>query len=56
MYVSSWYNQVSLSLLGENFQQLRIQVEELLFDDTYLSKVIEEMKSWFTRMKVLDLI
>ena len=36
--------------------ELRIQVKELLFDDAYLSKVIEDKKSWFTRMEVLDLI
>jgi hypothetical protein len=36
--------------------ELRIQVKELLFDDPYLSKVIEDKKSWFTRMEVLDLI
>jgi len=35
---------------------LRIQVKELLFDDAYLSKVIEDKKSWFTRMELLDLI
>jgi len=35
---------------------LRIQVQELLFDDGYLSKVIEDQKSWFTRMEVLHLI
>ena len=27
-----------------------------LFDDAYLSKVIDDKKSWFTRMEVLDLI
>jgi len=36
--------------------ELEIQVQELLFDDTYLSKVIEDMKFWFTRMDVLCLI
>ena len=36
--------------------ELRIQVKELLFDDAYLSKVINDKKSWFTRMEVLDLI
>jgi hypothetical protein len=36
--------------------ELRIQVKELLFDDAYLSKVVEDKKSWFTRMEVLDLI
>jgi len=36
--------------------ELRIQVKELLFDDAYLSKVIDDKKSWFTWMEVLDLI
>ena len=36
--------------------ELRIQVNELLFDDAYHSKVINDKKSWFTRMEVLDLI
>jgi hypothetical protein len=36
--------------------ELRIKVKELLFDDTYLSKVVDDKKSWFTRMEVLDLI
>jgi hypothetical protein len=36
--------------------ELRIQIKELLFDDAYLSKVIDDKKSWFTRMEVLDLI
>jgi len=36
--------------------QLRIMVKELLFDDAYLSRVIDDMKLWFTRMEVLDLI
>jgi len=31
-------------------------VKELLFDDSYLSKVVDDTKSWFTRMEVLDLI
>jgi hypothetical protein len=35
---------------------LRIQVKELLFDDAYLSKFIDDQKSWFRRMEVLDLI
>ena len=34
----------------------RFKVKELLFDDAYLSKVIDDKKSWFTRMEVLDLI
>jgi len=29
---------------------------ELLFDDAYLSKVIDDMKSWFTRKEVIDLM
>jgi hypothetical protein len=36
--------------------ELRIKVKELLFDDAYLSKVVDDKKSWFTRMEVLDLI
>jgi len=36
--------------------EIQIQVKELLFDDAYLSKVVYDKKSWFTRMKVLDLI
>jgi hypothetical protein len=36
--------------------ELRIQVKELLLDDACLSKVVEDKKSWFTRMEVLDLI
>jgi len=36
--------------------KLRIQVKDLLFDDAYLSKVVDNKKSWFTRMEVLDLI
>jgi len=36
--------------------ELRIMVKELLFDDAYLSKVIDDKKSWFTRMEVHDLI
>jgi hypothetical protein len=36
--------------------ELRIQVMELQFDDAYLSKVVENTKSWFTRVEVLDLI
>ena len=34
--------------------ELRIQVEELLFDDAYLSKVVDDKKSWFIGMEVLD--
>jgi len=36
--------------------ELQIQVKELLFDNAYLSKVIEDKKSWFMQMEVLDLI
>jgi len=36
--------------------ELRIQIKTLLFDDAYLSKDINDKKSWFTRMEVLDLI
>jgi len=36
--------------------ELWIKVKELLFDDAYLSKVVDSKKSWFTRMEVLDLI
>jgi len=36
--------------------ELRIQLKELLFDDGSLFKVVDEKKSWFTRMEVLDLI
>jgi hypothetical protein len=36
--------------------ELQIQVKELLFDDVYLSKVIDNKKAWFTQMEVLDLI
>ena len=28
--------------------ELRIKVKELLFDDAYLSKVVDDKKSWFT--------
>jgi len=33
-----------------------MQVRELLFDDADLSKVIDDKKSWYMRMEVLDLI
>jgi len=33
-----------------------MQIKELLFNDADLSKVINDKKSWFTRMEVLDLI
>jgi len=36
--------------------ELQLQVKELLFDDAYLSKVIDDKKAWFTQMEVLDLI
>jgi hypothetical protein len=36
--------------------ELRIQIKELLFDDAYLSKVIDDKKSWFTWMEVRDSI
>jgi len=36
--------------------ELRLQVKVLLCDDAYLSKVIDDKMSWFTRMEVLDLI
>jgi len=36
--------------------ELRIKVKKLLFDDASLSKVIDDKKSWFTRMEVLDLL
>jgi len=36
--------------------ELRIQNKEILLDNAYLSKVINNMKSLFTQMEVLDLI
>jgi len=36
--------------------ELRIKVRELRFDDAYLSKVVDDKKSWFNRMDVLDII
>ena len=36
--------------------ELWIKVKELLFDNAYLSKVVDDDKSWFTGMEVLDLI
>ena len=36
--------------------QLPIQTKELLFDDAYCSKVVDDMKASFTWMKVLDLL
>jgi len=35
---------------------LHIQVNELLFDNAYLSNVVEDQKPWFTRMELRDLI
>jgi hypothetical protein len=40
----------------ESETELQIQVKELLFEDAYLLKVIDNKKSWFTRMEVLHLI
>ena len=34
----------------------QIPIQELLFDNVYLSKVVEDKKSWFPQMDVLDLI
>jgi len=36
--------------------ELQIQVKELLFEDAYLSKVINDKKALFTQLEVLDLI
>jgi hypothetical protein len=36
--------------------ELWIQGKERLFDNAYLSKGVEDKKSWFTRMEVFDLI
>jgi len=36
--------------------EICIQVKVLLFDNAYLSKVVNDKKSWFMRMKVHDLI
>jgi len=35
---------------------LRIKVKEHVFNDANLSKVVDDKKSWCTRMEVLDLI
>jgi len=43
-----------LDLLSET--KLQIQIMELLIANTYLSKVVDDKKSWFTWMVVLDLI
>jgi hypothetical protein len=40
----------------ESETELRTQIKELLFDHAYVSKVIDDKKSWFTRMEVLCLI
>jgi hypothetical protein len=40
----------------ESETEHRMQKKDLMFDDTYLSKVIDETKSWFTPTDVLDLI
>jgi hypothetical protein len=34
----------------------QMKVKELRFDDAYLSKVVNDKKSWFIQMEVLDLI
>ena len=34
--------------------ELRIKVKELLFDNAYVSNVVDDKKSSFTRMEVLD--
>jgi hypothetical protein len=36
--------------------ELQIQVKELLIDDAYLSKVVDDKQSWLTRKEMLDLI
>jgi hypothetical protein len=36
--------------------ELRIQVQELLLEDAYLSKVVDDTQSWFTPMEVRNLI
>jgi len=36
--------------------ELEIKVKEHLFDDAYVSKVVDDKKSWFTQMEVLDLL
>jgi len=46
----------SYRLDSESETELRIQVKEILFDDAYLSKVIDDKKSWFTWMEVFDLL
>jgi hypothetical protein len=34
--------------------ELRIKVKELLLDDAYHSKIVNDKKSWFTQTAVLD--
>jgi len=36
--------------------ELRIEVNELLLDQSYLLKVMDDKNSWFTQMEMLDLI
>jgi len=36
--------------------ELRIQVKNHWFDDDYLANVVDNQKSWFTRIDVLDVI
>jgi len=36
--------------------ELRIKAQELLFDNAYLARVVDDKKSWFTQMEVLDLM
>ena len=36
--------------------ELWINIKKLLFDDAYLTKVVNDKKSLFTQMKVLDLM
>jgi hypothetical protein len=36
--------------------ELWTNVKELLFDDAYLSRVVDDKMSWFMQMEVLDLI
>jgi len=36
--------------------KLKIKVKELLFDDAYPSKVVDDKKSWLTQMEVLGCI
>jgi hypothetical protein len=47
-----WNYQLDLRLEAE----LQFKVNHLLFDDAYLSKGVEDKKSWFASMEVLDLI